>query len=92
MKLGRSNIKRKCCKKSFSNPAKELKKIHNYWVFELFPLSGILETRKNDVLEFEYVSETSCFLFPTIPDDGKSPKNSNSECYTPSSEPYRIYL
>jgi hypothetical protein len=26
------------------------------------------------------ISETSCFLFSRIPDDGKSPKPSNSEC------------
>jgi hypothetical protein len=28
---------------------------HNYWVFGLFPSSGILENRKHDV------SETACF-------------------------------
>jgi hypothetical protein len=38
------------------------------------------------------VSETLCFLVSRIPDDVKSPKKpSNSEWYTPSSEPFRIY-
>jgi hypothetical protein len=46
----------------------------NYRVFGLFPLSGILETRKNDVSETDPVSETSCFLVSRIPDDGKSPR------------------
>jgi hypothetical protein len=57
----------------------------NYWVFGLFPSSGIVGTRKHDVsvagsvsesspTEIEPVSETSCFLVPRIPDDGKSPK------------------
>jgi hypothetical protein len=30
-------------------------------------------------------------VFSRIPDDGKVPKPSNSVCYTPSSEPFRIY-
>jgi hypothetical protein len=29
---------------------------HNYWVFRLYPLSGILETRKHNSSETEYVS------------------------------------
>jgi hypothetical protein len=36
--------------------------------------------------------ETSCFLSPRIPDDEKVQKPSNSDCDTPSSEPFRIYL
>jgi hypothetical protein len=50
----------------------------NYRVLGLFPSSGILENRKNDVSETGsvYVSETSCFLFSRIPDDARSPKNS----------------
>jgi hypothetical protein len=59
-------------------------------VFGLSPSSGILENRKHDVSETgsisllrclpphlvkeTSVSETSCFLFFRIPDDGKSPK------------------
>jgi hypothetical protein len=39
--------------------------------------------------ETDPVSETSCFLVSEILDDGKVQKPSNSECYTPSSEPYR---
>jgi hypothetical protein len=31
-------------------------KIQNYWVFGLFPLSGILETRKHDVSKTGSVS------------------------------------
>jgi hypothetical protein len=34
----------------------EIKCLENYWVFELFPLSGILETRKHDVSETGSVS------------------------------------
>jgi hypothetical protein len=51
----------------------------HYWVFGLFPSSGILGNRKHDVSETHPVSETSRFLFPRILDDGKSPKSSNSE-------------
>jgi hypothetical protein len=43
-------------------------------------------------METNPVSEVSCFLVSRIPDNGKSPpppKNSNFECYTPSSEPVR---
>jgi hypothetical protein len=50
----------------------------NYWVLGLFSLSGILENRKHDVSETGYVSETSCFLFSRIPDDGKVQKPSTS--------------
>jgi hypothetical protein len=42
--------------------------------------------------ETDPVSETSCFLFSRIPDDGNVHKLSNSVCYTPSSEPFRICL
>jgi hypothetical protein len=49
--------------------------IHNYWGFGLFPMSGILGTRKHDVSETGSVSETSYFLVPTIPDDVKVQKN-----------------
>jgi hypothetical protein len=40
--------------------------------------------------ETDPVFETLCFLVSRIPDDGQSSKPSNSECYTPSSEPFRI--
>jgi hypothetical protein len=50
-----------------------------YWVSGLFPLAGILETRKHDVSETGSVSKMSCFLVSRIPDDGKHPKASNSE-------------
>jgi hypothetical protein len=36
------------------------------------------------------VSETSCFYPPKTPEDGKVQQPSNSVCYTPSSEPYKI--
>jgi hypothetical protein len=42
-------------------------------------------------METDQLSETSYFLVSRIPDDGKSPKPSNSECYTPLSEHFRIY-
>jgi hypothetical protein len=41
--------------------------------------------------ERDPVSETSCFLVSRIQEDGKVQKPNNSECYTPSSEPFRIY-
>jgi hypothetical protein len=37
------------------------------------------------------VSETSCFLVRRIPDGEKVENPSNSECYTPSSEPFKIF-
>jgi hypothetical protein len=44
-------------------------------------------------METDPVSETSCSLVFRIADDGKSPKkSSNSECYKPSSEHFRMYL
>jgi hypothetical protein len=62
----------------------------NYWDFGFCPSSGILGTRKHDVSETgsvcvlrclpptsedeNIVSETSCFLLPRTPDDGKGPK------------------
>jgi hypothetical protein len=46
----------------------------NYWVWGLFPSSGILEIRKHDVSETYPVSETSYFIFSRILDDGKYPK------------------
>jgi hypothetical protein len=46
----------------------------DYRVFGLSPSSGILGNRKHNVLETGSVSETSCFLFPKIPDDGESKK------------------
>jgi hypothetical protein len=66
----------------------------NAFVFALIKISKrqILENRKHDVSETRSVSETSCFLFSRIPDDGKSKKPSNFVCYTPSSEPFRICL
>jgi hypothetical protein len=60
---------------------------HNYWVFGLFPLSGILGTRKFDVSETGSASVLRC--------GGKKPedrnRSSNSDCDTPSPEPIRIY-
>jgi hypothetical protein len=38
------------------------------------------------------VSETSCFVVSGIPGDGYVHKLINSECYTPSSEPFRFYM
>jgi hypothetical protein len=56
---------------------------------QLGPLerANLLENRKHDVSETDAVSETSCFLFSTIPDDEEVQKLSNSVFYTPSSEP-----
>jgi hypothetical protein len=42
--------------------------------------------------ETDPVSETSCFIFSRIPDDGeRESKNLVAVCYTPSSKPSRIY-
>jgi hypothetical protein len=41
--------------------------------------------------ETDPVSEISCSLVLRTPDDGKVQEATNSECYTPSSEPFRIY-
>jgi hypothetical protein len=38
--------------------------------FYTFSSFGILENRQHDVSETDPVSETSCFLFSRIPDDG----------------------
>jgi hypothetical protein len=46
----------------------------NYWVFGLCPSSGILETRKHNVSETGYVSETLCCLVSRIPDNRQSQK------------------
>jgi hypothetical protein len=54
----------------------------NYWVFELFPSSGILGNRGHDVSETDPFSETSCPLFSRIPDDGKSPKKNINSAIT----------
>jgi hypothetical protein len=51
----------------------------NYWVFGLFPSSGILETRKHDISATDPVCETLCFLVSRILDDGKIQKASNSD-------------
>jgi hypothetical protein len=74
----------------------------NYWVFGPFPSPTILETRKHNVSEtgcFFHpqvrgetpVPETSCFYFLEYWAVDKVQRLSNSECYTPSSEPFRIY-
>jgi hypothetical protein len=68
-------------------------KIHSELLgFGLFPSSRVRESKKHDVSETGSVPETSCLLFSRTPDDGKIKDPSNSECYTPSSEPFRIYL
>jgi hypothetical protein len=76
----------------------------NYWVFGLRPSSGILETRKHNVSETGSVSvlrlgegrkhirfpKRCVFKFLKYRTMGKVQKPSNSEYYTPSSEPFRI--
>jgi hypothetical protein len=54
-------------------------------------LSPLERDNLNNWTKTDPASETSRFLVSRIPDDGKSPKPSNSVCYTPSSEPFRIY-
>jgi hypothetical protein len=49
--------------------------IQNYWVFGLYPSSGILGTREHDVSETDPVYETSCSVVSRISDDGKKSKN-----------------
>jgi hypothetical protein len=48
--------------------------VQNYWLFGLFPSSGILGTRKHDVSETDPLSETSGVIVSRIPDEGKIPK------------------
>jgi hypothetical protein len=47
---------------------------------------------KSTVSLDDTVSETPCFLFSRIPDDGTSLKKPVILCYTPSSETFRIYF
>jgi hypothetical protein len=73
----------------------------NYWVLGLLPSSGILENRKHDVSKLDlFLSSGEQIQFPkrrvfyllenrTME---KVQKLSNSECFAPSSEPFRIYL
>jgi hypothetical protein len=66
--------------------------VQSRWVFGLYLSSGIPRSRKHKV------SETGCvsvlrwreFLLFRIHDDGRSPVPSDSECYTPSSQPLRF--
>jgi hypothetical protein len=54
----------------------------NYWVFGLYPLSGILKTREHNVLrraETDPVSETLCSLVLILPDDGQSPPSNSKD-------------
>jgi hypothetical protein len=67
--------------------------IQNYWFFGFCPSSGILETRKHNVSETDPVSKTLFFFyFLQYWTMDKVQRPSNSECYTPSSEPFRIYM
>jgi hypothetical protein len=59
----------------------------NYRVSRLFSI--VWYSREHDVSETDPVSETSCSLeYQTME---KVPKPSNSVCYIPSLEPFRIY-
>jgi hypothetical protein len=56
-------------------------------------LSVVRYSKEHNVSETVTVFETLFFLvFFRIPDDGQSPKPTNPECHTPSSELFRIYL
>jgi hypothetical protein len=69
-----------------------------FWKLDLFPSSGaggrrhLAQLGPLESANLNLVSETSCFLFSRIPDDGKVQKPSNSVCYTPLFEPFRIYV
>jgi hypothetical protein len=43
-------------------------------------------------METDPVSEMLCSLVFRLQGDGQVQKPRNSECYTPSSEPFRIYI
>jgi hypothetical protein len=60
--------------------------------FWTIPSSGILENRKYDVSERDPVSETSCFYFPKYRTMESVQNPSNSVCYTPPSQPFRMYF
>jgi hypothetical protein len=51
----------------------------------------ISTNRKHNVSETDPVSETLCFLFVEIRMMDKVKKLNSNECYTPSSEPFRMY-
>jgi hypothetical protein len=60
---------------------------------DLFPSSGDAEKTPTQLGSLERANLNHRFLFSRIPDDGKSKKkNNDSVCYTPSLEPFRIYL
>jgi hypothetical protein len=58
--------------------------IRVFWTF-----SVVWYSREHDVSETDPVSETSCSLDYQME---KVQKPSNSVCYTPSSEPFRIFV
>jgi hypothetical protein len=55
-------------------------------------LGPLKRSNFNHWMETDLVSETLCFLAFIIPDVDKVHKPINSECYTPSSEPFRLYM
>jgi hypothetical protein len=60
----------------------------NYWTIEVSSQSRCLPS-PHLMTETDLVSETACLLeYRTM---GKVQKPSDPECYTPSSEPFRIY-
>jgi hypothetical protein len=65
--------------------------LQNQWAAGHCPLSGIINTRIHNVLETGSVMFIVIRIRIRIPDDGQVHKPSDSECYTPSSEPVIFY-
>jgi hypothetical protein len=61
----------------------------SFWTLSIV---RIYTNRKQNVSETGSVSETLCFLFVEIRTMDKVQKLSSNECYTPSSEPFRMYV
>jgi hypothetical protein len=91
-------IKFCCLNKIIPTKEKPKKYPQSYWVFGLFPSYGVLGSRNKTFRKLNLFPSSadagSRHLFswaPQIETMEKVQKPSNSVCYTPSSEPYKIY-
>jgi hypothetical protein len=54
--------------------------------------SHCLVCRKDEVTELNAIYNIMSFVIAGYPDFAHRPEPNNSECYTPSSEPFRVYI